>query len=152
MAHLPKTSDLTVAFAAALIAALALVFVSPALGEDDDEYTSTDEDGRVCFFVRTIDDFHVIDNEHVVLRGAGRRYYLATLFSDCTGLRFTESIALTSRTGTICEYGGEYIVFDDTGFRQRCYIDKVERVDDIAAARALVEQREADAEQGDDAQ
>lgn len=120
-----------------------LALVAPALA-DDDEYVRK-QDGRTCFWVKEINDFSVIDDEHVVLRGAGSRYYLATLFGTCLGIGYTESIALSSVTSTICENGGEHITFRDVTGPQSCLISQVERVADIKEARAIVAKRKEEA-------
>jgi len=86
-----------------------------------------------------INGYSVIDNEHLVLNGSASRHYLVTLRHRCPGLRFGAEVG-TSFPSTTTLYTPflEYVYTrDDT----RCFIDTIEEVDNLDAARALIEQR-----------
>jgi len=86
-----------------------------------------------------INGYSVIDNEHLVLNGGANRHYLVTLRHRCPGLRFGAEVG-TSFPSTTTLYTPflEYVYTrDDT----RCYIDTIEVIDNLDAARALIEQR-----------
>lgn len=91
-----------------------------------------------------INGYSVIDNEHVLLRGGGRRHYLVTLQNECRGLNFgiRMTTSFSART-TIHHPTMEYISGASFG---RCYIDTIEEVDDADTARALIENRAEAAE------
>jgi len=95
-----------------------------------------------------INGYSVIDNQHLVLNGGVRRHYLVTLRNRCPGLRFGAEVGLSfPSTTTLYTPFLEYVYTRDDG---RCFIDTIEPVDSVEAARALVEERSAEQETDDD--
>lgn len=116
----------------AAFAALA-VTSAPAMAQDEAE------DGPRCVRVTNINGYSVIDRQHVVFRGGASRHYLATLRSRCPDLNFGIQLATSfGDSATICPPVTEYIT-PDSGFR--CYIDTIEEVESVDAARSLIEER-----------
>ena len=87
--------------------------------------------------------FSIIDNQHLVLNGAVSRHYLVTLRHVCPSMRFEHTIATSfGPTATIQSPRFEYIYTRDQD--QRCYIDTIEEVESLDAARALLAERAED--------
>jgi hypothetical protein len=99
-----------------------------------------------CFNIRQVNSWSAIDRDHVYLEERGDDNYLLTLFSSCPGLKFTQVIALSNHMGRMCPNDFGRITFRDAGNVRSCRIDDVERVADKAAAIALVEARNKDAD------
>lgn len=138
---------------AALGIALGVTLSSGSVWAEEDSANA--EDGaseKTCFWLRNINDFRAIDNRHVWVRGPTRKnQYLLTLFQNCTGVRFTEHIALDTRpTNRLCSNGNEHLTVLDGSFSQRCLISNVERVETIKQARELVQARKDAKEQKDE--
>ena len=130
----------------ALVFGLLVLTSVQAYAEEPQTSDADAKSEKTCFWLSSIDDFRAIDNRHVYLKGVGqKRKYLATLFSSCYGVRFTESIALSSRpTSRICSNSNDYLhVFDhgSSPIARRCLISNIEPVESLDAARALVEER-----------
>lgn len=87
--------------------------------------------------------FSIIDTQHLLLNGAVSRHYLVTLRHSCPSMRFEHTIATSfARTVTLHSPHFEYIYTRDRDIR--CYIDTIEQVDDMDAARALLAERAED--------
>ncbi len=108
-------------------------------------WANTPEDTPRSVRIFNVHGYTVLDQEHVLLRGGGRKRYLVTLSSRCPGLNFgIEMTTSFPATTTLYHPTMEYISGADFG---RCYIDTVEEVADEDTARELITQRaEADAE------
>lgn len=91
--------------------------------------------------VRAINGYVVIDEQHIALRGGASRTYLVTLRRRCLGLRGSTRIGTSfENNGRITMPRAEYILND----RDRCYLDSIEQVESVDAARALVAERAED--------
>lgn len=107
---------------------------------------SGDADPR-CVLVRGINDYNVLDDRHLLLRGGASRYYLVTTRTRCSGLRFGASVGLSfPDTARICPPITEYLIPED-GWR--CAISEIVEVDSEEGARARIEEQ-ARAEDGAD--
>ena len=94
-----------------------------------------------------IHGYAVIDNQHLVLNGGARRHYLVTLRHRCSDMRFGTQIGTSfGSTATITSPHFEYIYTGQNDMR--CYIETIEEVDDLDAARALILER-AEAEEAE---
>ena len=124
----------------AIMAALAAAGMTGAAS-----WASTPEDAPQSIRLFNINGYSVIDEEHVLLRGGGRKRYLVTLTDRCQGLDFGIRMATSFPSSTTLYHPTmEYISSPSIG---RCYIDTVEEVENADAARALITQRsEAEAE------
>jgi len=89
-------------------------------------------------WLRSIDGFNAIDDEHIVL-SSGTRHALVKTFGRCDGLRYSETIALDAPLGYLDRSGVGQIVYRQglAGVR-RCPIDRIVAVKDVGEARALV--------------
>ena len=81
--------------------------------------------------------YSVIDDQHLVVEGTGRKYYLLTLTRRCFDLDTTLDIGISSHGDQVC--AGDAIIID----RDRCTIGSVEGVDNEAVAKTLVQARAA---------
>jgi len=121
----------------AVIAGLTLVLAGCASTDTTPESAS----GNDCFNIRTVNNWSVIDKDHVYIEALGNDNFLLTLFSSCQGLKFTQVIALSNHMGRMCPNDFGRITYRDGGMRSSCQIDNVERVADKEEAAALVEAR-----------
>lgn len=119
---------------------LALGLAAPAaLAQDPAPEAQAGEDAPNCVWLRNINGYTVLDDQHVVLNGGVSRHYLVTTRTRCSGLRFGVQIATSfDDTERLCQPMLEYIIPED-GWR--CAIDTVEEVESIERARELVEAR-----------
>jgi hypothetical protein len=80
-----------------------------------------------CIFVRNINDFKAAkDEKSMILRDSPSKRYNITFLGRCSGLRFTETIAVRAVGGQFCLTPGDSISFFDAGARRMCMIDKIE--------------------------
>jgi len=88
-----------------------------------------------------VSGYVVLDRQHLILRGGASRAYLVTLQRRCWGLREGYQLG-TSFHGNerINNPRFEYITTGD----DRCYIDTIEEVENVAEARELIESRADD--------
>ena len=105
---------------------------------------SVNADDRAFLWLRDVDGFNTIDDQHVVL-SAGRKQALVTTFGPCFDLRFAETIAVDAPLGYLDKSGVGSIVYS-RGFhdRGRCPIDKIVAVDSLAQAREIVAKEKAE--------
>ena len=89
-------------------------------------------------WLRSIDGFNAIDDEHIVLT-SGRKYALVKTFGRCDGLRFAETIAVDAPLGFLDKSGLGHIIYERfPRQRGRCPIDKVITVESVQQAKDLV--------------
>ena len=89
-------------------------------------------------WLRSIDGFNTIDDEHIMLSSGSKRALVKT-FGWCEGLRYSEEIALDAPLGHLDERGVGHIVYRRGPFdRARCPIDRVTPVKDLKEAKRLV--------------
>ncbi len=104
-----------------------------ASGKSDDSF----------MWLRTIDGFNVIDDEHIVLTNGSKRALVKT-FGRCPSLSFSETIAIDSPLPYVNKSGLATIVYKQSGLGlQRCPVDTIVRVKDLKEARALVKAEKA---------
>tara|TARA_R110000868_G_scaffold51823_15_gene163927 strand:- start:19311 stop:19700 length:390 start_codon:yes stop_codon:yes gene_type:complete len=116
--------------AAAAAIASALVLSAPAAAE------------RIRLV--NINGYNVIDSQHLVLNGGATRHYLVTLQRRCDGLRSGAAIGTSfPSTATLSLLHMEYL---STALEERCYIDTIEPVASLEAARGMLEQRALESE------
>lgn len=117
-----------------LFAAASLAMAAPAAMALQDA-----DDAPNCVYLRNINGYTVLDDQHVVLNGGASRHYLVTTTTRCSGLRFGVQIATSfGDTERLCRPFMEYIIPED-GWR--CAIDTVEEVESVEQARELVSAR-----------
>ncbi|WP_417471206.1 DUF6491 family protein [Maricaulis sp.] len=91
-----------------------------------------------------VSGYSVIDNQHMVLNGGPQNHYLVTLRNPCHGLRSGVEVGLSfPSTTTLYTPFLEYVYTRDDS---RCFIETIEDVDSVEAARALIEERAAEEE------
>jgi len=106
--------------------------------------TPTPSDNRAFLWLRNVDGFNSIDDQHVVL-SAGRKQALVTTFGPCFGLRDSETIAVDAPLGYLDKSGlGQIIYRRGLHDRGRCPIDRIVAVDSLAQAREIVAKEKAD--------
>jgi hypothetical protein len=106
----------------------------------------TDEAPRrdAFLWLRNVDGFNTIDDEHVVLR-AGSKAALVKTFGYCDGLRFAETIAIDAPLDYLDEKGVGHIVYRRGPYdRARCAIDRIVAVKDMKEAKAIVAAEKAE--------
>jgi hypothetical protein len=82
-----------------------------------------------CVFVRNLNDFKAANDEKsLIISDSPSRKYNVTFLGRCSGLRFTEVIAVRAVGGQFCLTPGDSISFTDAGMRRQCMIDKIEPI------------------------
>ena len=95
-------------------------------------------------WLRTIDGFNAIDDEHLVL-SSGSKHALVSLFGFCDGLRFSETIAIDAPLDHLDERGVGHIVYRRGPHDQaRCPIDRVVAVENVKQAKEIVAAEKAE--------
>lgn len=114
--------------------------------EQNAEQAETGNPNRIRLV--NVNGYSVIDREHLVLNGGASRHYLVTLQRSCFGLRSGVQIGTSfPATTTLYTPFMEYITVENGPLDERCYIDTIEAVESVDAARLLIEQRaQAEAE------
>ena len=67
--------------------------------------------GSDCIWIRTIRDYTPLDDQHLLIRGSGRRAYFVALNRPTFEMRGAFSLGFESRDDQLCPYGGDAIVF-----------------------------------------
>ena len=85
-----------------------------ALAEEPDSrrIQGIESNGSDCISVRTIRDYTALDEQNLLIRGAGKRTYLVTLQHRTFELRSSFGLGFTTRDDRLCPYGGDSIVFN----------------------------------------
>jgi hypothetical protein len=105
---------------------------------------STPRDRDAFLWLRSIDGFNSIDDEHIVL-SSGTKHALVKTFGRCDGLRFSETIAVDAPLGYLDRSGVGHLVYRrGLGDIARCPIDRIVAVKDLREAKALVEREKAE--------
>jgi hypothetical protein len=133
LSRLGKETPMRSLIAALALSAGGIMAASPALAVKDD-----------CVFIRSIDGYNVID-DHTLIIHDGQQAYRVNLFGPCTGLRWTEDIAIDSRDGMMCWPSNNHIIISDHGIKQTCMVDSV-----VKMAPADIEKLKADKKKKDD--
>ena len=94
-----------------------------------------------CFNVRDVLSFEALHDKYVSVRCRRGKHFLLTLENVCLGLRNSLAIAVASDFNRVCSQGRATITYEGLGRTSRCQILWVEKVEDAAAARILVERR-----------
>ena len=107
---------------------------SPAKPAGDDTF----------LWLRNIDGFHSIDDEHVVL-SSGTKHALVKTFGRCDGLRFAETIGVDAPLGYLDKSGLGHIIYERfPRARGRCPIDEVVAVEGVKQARERIAKEKAE--------
>ena len=103
------------------------------------------QDAQSAFlWLRTIDGFNAIDDEHVVV-DSGNKHALLTTFGYCDGLRYAEQIAIEAPLGYLDRSAlGTIIYRQFPGLKRRCPIDRIVVVADLKEARDRVAAEKAE--------
>jgi hypothetical protein len=105
-----------------------------------------------CVFQSTVNDFHALDDRHVVLYGMGRsKAYLAELQGGCFDLRGQSTLASVDgdRNGQICGFGRDAMAYRHVGRVEQCRILGLEALsDERLVALGLAEPQSAQRKDG----
>jgi hypothetical protein len=96
---------------------------------------------EACFNVRDVLSFDALHDKFVYVRCRRGRHFLLTMENICLGLRNSLAIAVSNDFNRVCSQDRAMITFEGLGRTSRCLILWVEKVEDRAAAQALVERR-----------
>ena len=104
----------------------------------------TVSDGRDCIYLRLLNAWEAVDDQHLVAKLSAARYYLFTVDHGCPGLEVARYGLVSEPSTRLCGDGFSFLSFEHpTIGLTRCRILGIEPVEDPDAARALVESREA---------
>ena len=126
-----------------MIPALLGALLAGCATTDSEQQSAANDD---CFYIRTVNNWSAIDDEHIYIGGLGDDQFLLTMVSRCSGIRFTNAIALSDRMGRVCPNDFGRITYRDGGMNSSCRIDNVERVASKEEATELVESRKSEQE------
>jgi hypothetical protein len=88
--------------------------------------------GGDCVFFRTVNDWRALDDTNLVVWGPGKNsIYLVKVSMPLVGLKFENTLAFVdgNHDGRLCPYGGDSIVVNETGFKQRSSIHFMSQLD-----------------------
>lgn len=122
-------------------AVIAAAVISLPVWSDEPEETPTNDEASKedsCIYVSGINGFNPIDNRHLTVTVGANKTYLLTLRHTCHDLKWTEDIIYDSTLTWSCTNTMDKIIVKGMS----CYIKTIERVEDWAAAKALVADRE----------
>ncbi len=77
----------------------------------DERLSDLDYRGSDCILIRTVRDYTPLDNQHLLIRGPGRRAYFVTLIRPAFEMRGSMGLRFESRDDQLCPYGGDAIIF-----------------------------------------
>jgi len=117
------------------IPVLALGLAASAAQANDEDRPRKKE--RNCIHVSSINGFNPIDRKHLTISAGANKTYLVTLFHRCHELKWSEKIAISASSSWTCSNSRDKIIVDG----ERCLISRIEKVDNRAAAKELVEER-----------
>jgi uncharacterized protein DUF6491 len=119
---------------------------SEATGLSEKPVATQDERHLQCIYVKSIRNFHVIDDKHLTVSTSRTRIYLVSLFDRCRQLNWNHKIAIKSFSSWTCSYSRDTIIAG----QDRCTIDNIERVASVAQAEELVAERTGKNDQEED--
>lgn len=85
--------------------AVAALGLAACATQDQTQAASAPPADRDCFPASTASGFNYLDERHIVVTAAGRRYALTTMF-NARDLDWTQAIAIRSTTNWICTGNG----------------------------------------------
>ena len=107
--------------------------------DESDEASAQGDLLESCVTVPGATEFTVLDDQHVYIRTRGSNHYLLTTerCENITSSFIRREVQLMPYGRQVCSQDGSYILYTDRGRSRTCYIERVQRVDDRAAAREL---------------
>jgi len=99
--------------------------------------------GRQCFNARSVNSFHAINDDAVIVTVGVNRYYLLDIIGTCPEIDWSQSVALRSTSGSsfVCEgLDAEFVVPSPSGV-QRCPVVGVHPMSPEAAKAAMARHR-----------
>lgn len=96
-----------------------------------------------CIYLRLLNAWEAIDDQHLVAKLSAARYYLFTVDHGCPGLEVARYGLVSEPSTRLCGDGFSFLRFEHpTIGLARCRVLGIEPVEDPDAARALVESRQ----------
>jgi hypothetical protein len=112
---------------------------SPPPTADADAAAAQAEGRENCVLVPGATDFTVLDDRHVYMRTRGSNHYLLTTeqCENITSSFIRREVQLVPYGREVCSHDGSYLLYTDRGRQRTCYLERVQKVDNRAAAREL---------------
>ena len=124
---------------------LALTLIVAGLGCASTSADAPREDeppaADACFNVRDVLSFEALHDRFVYVRCRRSRHFLLTMENICLGLRNSLAIAVANDFNRVCSQDRATITYEGLGQTSHCLILWVEKVEDRAAARKIVDLR-----------
>ncbi|MEQ9563445.1 MAG: DUF6491 family protein [Woeseiaceae bacterium] len=123
-----------------IVIVVLLVSTSSVFGADQEASRGLSDDygrGSDCIWLRTVRDYTTLDDQNLLIRGAGKRDYLVTLMHRSFGLKSSIGLGFSSRDDQLCPYGGDALVFDGLN-REEVGIRSISKVSPEQAEELLV--------------
>ena len=99
--------------------------------------------GRQCFIASSVNSFHAINDDSVIVTVGANRYYQLDIIGTCPEIDWSLSVALRSTSGSswVCEgLDAEFLVPSPSG-AQRCPVVGVHPLTPEAAKAAMARHR-----------
>ncbi len=95
-----------------------------------------------CFNVRSVRSFSPLHDEYILVEERRNQHFLITMDRGCFGLRNANGIAIDNVISRVCSNSQARITYRGIGGRlETCRARQIESVEDIEAARRIVEIR-----------
>jgi hypothetical protein len=115
----------------------ALVLLGARQGAADDGKAK-----RTCVNGNEINAISSLDARHAFVKVGVRRFHVFTLDESCQDFARARRIAVSERSGRVCNDGMTLLVFETPAAgTMRCRIEAIDAVADKEAARRLIESR-----------
>lgn len=95
-----------------------LLSAAPAAFADESTITVPTEQGENCLYARQIKDMEVLDEQHILVRGSGQRFWLSALRTSCDGLDERKLLSVHRYGSKLCA-NDRFDVQDRGGFTVR---------------------------------
>ncbi len=117
--------------------AVGIVAVSAAIpASAEHESIATDKE-RQCLYVRSINGFNSIDDEHVIFTVGANKKYLVSTFNKCHNLDWSEQIAIKSSGSWTCSYSADKLIYSDGISHRTCLISNIQFVESSEQAHKI---------------
>jgi hypothetical protein len=99
------------------------------------------KDKKTCFNVRDTRSYTALHDRYVYVKCVRKKHYLLTIDQGCRGLMNSFGVSISNDFNRVCSHSGAMISFREYSQPKRCRILEVEAVEDLEAAKRLVEER-----------
>jgi hypothetical protein len=128
----PQEADMKATAGRVTVAALAALMAGTSIAATERPVPQLPADDDACVFFRTLYDWQVLDDRHLLIWAPGKRDpYQVELATPLNGLRFAHTLAFVDRNGDgmLCGFGMDRIALTDTPIHEDATIAGMTRLD-----------------------